>query len=608
MSTKVRLADYIAEKLVANDVSHVFMVTGGGAMHLNDAFGRCKGMQYVCCHHEQACAMAAEAYARVSGKIGVVNVTTGPGGINALNGVFGAWTDSIPMLIVSGQVKRETALYKHNLIGKLRQLGDQEVDIVGMVKGITKYAVTVDEPQSIRYHLERGLHLARTGRPGPCWIDVPIDVQATEIEPDSLPMYNPAIDSIRWETADLAQACGRILAKIRTAQRPVLYAGAGVRLSGAYKGFLEVIQLLGIPVVTAWNSNDLLWNDHPLFVGRPGSVGDRAGNFAVQNADVLLILGCRLNIRAVSYGWENFARHAYKIAVDVDAEEMRKPTCKIDLPVHADVAEVIRMLHRELSGKAPKPHAEWIAWCLERRRRYPVVLPEYRLSTTSINPYCFMDELFRQLRDGEIVVTANGTACVTAFQSAIIRPEQRIFHNSGCASMGYDLPAAIGAAYAKPGQRIVCLAGDGSLMMNLQELQTVIGQRLPVKVFVLNNGGYHSIRQTQRAFFEGRLVGCGPESGVAFPDFGKLAAAFGVTYRNCANQSQLEESVRETLSADGPALCEVMLDKEQPFAPRASSRCLPDGRLVTAPLEDMAPFLSRSELADNMLVTREHSI
>ena len=418
----VRVADYIAEAVAAFGGSHVFMVTGGGAMHLNDAFARCRTLRVVCCHHEQACAMAAESYARVTGQWAAVNVTTGPGGINAINGVFGAWVDSLPMLVVSGQVRRDTCLYHHGMIGKLRQLGDQEADIVGMVKGITKYAVTIDDPQSIRYHLERAIHLACSGRPGPCWIDVPVDVQGSQIDPERLERYDPAEDAVRWETPDLASACDQILAKLHVAERPVIYAGSGVRISGAYEQFLALIDRLGIPVVTAFNSNDLLWNDHRLFAGRPGTLGDRPGNFAVQNADVLLVLGCRLNVRQVSYNWPAFARAAYKMAVDIDAEEMRKPTCRIDFPVHADLRDLVPILLTKLHDAPRQPRTDWLAWCKKRQARYPAVLPQYAESADRVNPYCFMDALFRRLRDGEVIVTGDGTACVTAFQAAYAAP------------------------------------------------------------------------------------------------------------------------------------------------------------------------------------------
>jgi acetolactate synthase-1/2/3 large subunit len=598
----MRVADYIAQQTAQHGVRHVFLVTGGGAMHLNDAFGRCTDLKYVCCHHEQAVAMAAEAYTRVSGELPVVNVTTGPGGINAMNGVFGAWVDSIPMMIISGQVRRETTMFKNGLLGKIRQLGDQEADIIGMVKGITKYAVTIDEPSSIRYHLERAFYLTRHGRPGPCWIDVPVDVQGAQIDPEALVGYDPAEDAIHWETPDLSAACEEVLARLRAAERPIVYAGGGLRVGGCYQEFLEMIDRLGVPVVTAWNSNDLLWNDHPLFVGRPGIIGDRAGNFAVQNSDCLLLLGTRLNIRQVSYNWENFARSAYKIAIDIDAAEMRKPTCKIDMPVHADLRDFIPLLQAKAEKSPLEKDSQWLDWCKERQRKYPVVLPEYWQEAENVNPYCFMDSLFQQLDENEIIATGDGTACVAAFQAAYIRRGQRLFHNSGCASMGYDLPAAIGCAFSRPGQRIICIAGDGSVMMNLQELETIVGHRLPIKIFILNNHGYHSIRQTQRGFFPDNVVGCGTESGLTFPNFGKLAAAFGLDYINCPKHENLVSTIGETLASPGPAICEVMLDLKQGFAPRASSRRLPNGTIVTAPLEDMSPFLSREEFVENMLV------
>ncbi len=598
----MRLADYIAEWTADQGSRHVFLVTGGGAMHLNDAFGRCARLQYVCCHHEQAAAMAAEAYARISGELPVLNVTTGPGGINSLNGVFGAWVDSIPMLVISGQVRRETTLYKNGLLGKLRQLGDQEADIVGMVRGITKYAVTIDQPNTIRYHLERARHLALSGRPGPCWIDIPVDVQGAEIDPKQLRGYDRNEDETRWETRDLSAACDQALARLRAAERPIVYAGTGIRLSGTYDQFLKVIDTLGIPVVTAWNSNDLLWNEHPLFVGRPGIIGDRPGNFAVQNSDCLLMLGTRLNLRQVSYNWKCFARGAFKIAVDIDAEEMRKPTCDIDLPIHADLRSFLPLLQFKAEEQLPLSHLGWLKWCKHRQQKYPVVLPEYWTEAENVNPYCFMAALFQQMEEGEIIATGDGTACVAAFQAAFIRRGQRLFHNSGCASMGYDLPAAIGCAFARPGQRIICIAGDGSIMMNLQELQTIVGNKLPIKIFVLNNRGYHSIRQTQRGFFPDNVVGCGTESGLSFPDFNKLANAFGVAYNRCSTHDELNAEIAKSLSTAGPAICEVILDLKQGFAPRASSRRLSTGEIVTAPMEDMAPFLSREELRENMIV------
>lgn len=596
----VRVADYIAQTLSRVGIRHLFMVTGGGAMHLNDAFGRCKDLQVVCCHNEQTCAMAAESYFRITNRLAAVNVTTGPGGTNAITGVYGAYVDSMAMIVISGQVKWETLVRSTGL--PLRQLGDQEVDIIRLVESVTKYAVMVQDPQSIRYHLERALHLALSGRPGPVWLDVPINVQAAKIDPATLRGYDPAEDAPTFETRDLPAAAKHVLERLAQAERPVIYPGTGVRLSGQYQTFLDLAERLGVPVTPAWNSNDLLPDAHPAYAGRPGSLGNRAGNFAVQNADFLLVLGCRLNIRLVSYNWENFARHAYKAMVDVDAAELKKPTLKIDYPIHADLRDFLPLMSQLAQGWQPR-HQKWLAWCKERLQRYPVVLPEYWKGGKNVNPYCFMDRLFAALEENEVVVCGDGTACVTAFQTATVRKGQRLFHNSGCAPMGYDLPAAVGAAIATGSQhRIICLAGDGSIMMNLQELQTIVGRKLPVKIFVLNNSGYHSIRQTQSNFFPDNIVGCGTDSGLTFPDWERLAGGFGLAYQRCRSHADLNAAIGATLTAEGPALCEVVLDLSQPFAPKLSSRKLEDGRMVTSPLEDMAPFLSREELQQNMFV------
>jgi acetolactate synthase-1/2/3 large subunit len=597
-----RLADFVAEFLARHQLDHVFMVTGGAAMHLNDAIGRNSKIKYVCCHHEQACAMAAEGYSRTSGKMAVVQVTAGPGGINALNGVFGAWTDSIQMLVISGQSKRETLMSSTKL--RLRQLGDQEVDIVRMASGITKYAVQILDPASIRYHLEKALYLATHGRPGPAWLDIPIDVQGAQIDPETLQGFDLSEMEESPVFSDATREQVRfILDRMKKAKRPVIYAGSGVRLSGQEVLFLKLAGRLGLPVVAAWNSNDLLPNDHPTYVGRPGTLGDRAGNFAVQNSDFLLILGCRLNIRLISYNWKSFAPHAFKVMVDVDEAETKKPTLSIDLSIHADLKELLPAMDNLSCNWTPR-HGEWLAWCHERVRRYPVVLSEYWKLKKKVNPYCFMERLSGAIEDGEVVVCGDGTACVTAFQTIRIRPGMRLFHNSGCASMGYDVPAAIGAAVAQPkNKRIICLAGDGSLMMNLQELQTVSGLKLPIKIFILNNTGYHSIRQTQRNFFPDNIVGCGEESGLSFPDFKKMAAAFNLPFRRIGNHGDLDDAIRWTLTTPGPVLCEVMLDLDQGFAPKLSSRKLEDGQMETAPLEDMAPFLSRAELKTNIFST-----
>jgi acetolactate synthase-1/2/3 large subunit len=604
----VRVADFIATLLADSGLDRVFMVTGGGAMHLNDALGREPRLTTTFAHHEQSCAIAAESFARLSGQPAIVNVTSGPGGINALNGVFGAYTDSIPMVVVSGQVKRETLITSYDL--PLRQLGDQEVDIVAMAAPVCKSAVQLDDPEQTRYVVERALWLARTGRPGPVWIDVPIDVQSAPIEPGRQSGFDPSVegasaappaerDLLKGEA--LSGAVEEILGRLAAAERPVILAGAGVRLSGAYGAFLQVIEKLGIPVTTGWNAHDVLWDAHPLYVGRPGTVGDRSGNFAVQNADFLLVLGSRLNIRQISYNWSAFARAAFTVMVDVDRAELTKPTLDIDLPVHADLAEVFALL--AAAEYEPKPlHADYLAWCRTRRERYPVVLPEYSKENEPVNPYRFIESLFEALEEDDVVVAGDGTACVVTFQAAALKPGQRLYTNSGCASMGYDLPAAIGAQYAAPDRRVVCLAGDGSIMLNLQEMQTIVGNRLPIKLIILNNDGYSSIRQTQQNYFPDNVVGCGPESGLTFPDFGVLGAAFGFEVHRCSRHDELAAALRAMLDGKGPQLLEVMLDPEQSFSPKLASRQLPDGSMVSSPLEDLAPFLPREELAENMLI------
>lgn len=599
----IRLSDYVASRLVEHGVTHVFMLTGGGAMHLNDALGRENGLRYICCHHEQALAMAAESYTRLSGRLAALNVTTGPGGINALNGVHGAYTDSIAMIVLSGQVKRETL--RSNAPG-LRQLGDQEADIVAMVTPITKFAALVDDPADIRFLLEKALWLAENGRPGPVWLDIPIDVQSAMIDPETLRGFDPATEDNGALTGEgLREPARKLIALLRAAKRPVLLPGTGVRIAGAHDLFLKVADRLGIAIAPAWNAQDVVADDHPLYVGRPGTVGDRAGNFAVQKSDLLLVLGCRLNVRQISYNFGAFAPDAKKVMVDVDALELAKPTIAIDLPIHADVRDFLAVLLGELDGYDPVPaHGAYVEWGQQRRRKYPALLPEYWDTNGVVNPYCFIETLFDALDEDEVVVMADATAAVCTVQAAKLKRGQRLYSNSGAASMGYDLPATIGAWHAMPpgSERIICLAGDGSIMQNLQELQTMVGQRIPAKIFLYNNSGYHSIRQSQQAYFDGFSVGCGPDSGVTFPDFEKIATAFGLAYTRTSDHSDMARAIDATLSAPGAALCEIMVDKGQNFAPKVSSRRLEDGSMVTAPMEDLAPFLPRDELAEALAV------
>jgi acetolactate synthase-1/2/3 large subunit len=595
----MKLSDYVANKVAELGVQHVFMVTGGGAMHLNHSLGTHPKLECIFNHHEQASAMAAEAYCRCSNRLPLVSVTTGPGGTNAITGVYGAWTDSISMIIISGQVKYETTVHSTGL--PLRQYGDQEIEIVELVKPVTKYAIMVTDPLTIRYHLEKAFYLATNGRPGPCWIDIPLDIQGTQIDVNSLVGFDPMPNDYLPPPADLDYLITKIFKIIQTAKRPVVFAGGGVRISGRHDAFLKLIDLLGIPVVTGWNAHDVIPNDHPLYVGRPGTVGDRSGNFAVQNADVLLILGSRLNIRQVSYNWNSFARKAYKIWVDIDEHELSKPSVHADLPIVADLKIFMPAL---IKASYPGPtigHKEWINWNKERQVKYPVVLPEY-WNNTKVNPYCFMETLFKQLPENQVIVSANGSACVTSFQAAYIKSGQRLWTNSGCASMGYELPASIGACKSVGNATTICLAGDGSIMMNLQELQTIVTNQLPIKIFLLNNSGYVSIFQTQRNFFNGEEVGAGPKSGLGFPDFKKLCAAFGLPYFSCENHEGMSYAIERTINQTGPVFCEIFVDEQIPFSPKLASKQLPDGKIVSPPLEDLAPFLTKEELAKNMII------
>jgi acetolactate synthase-1/2/3 large subunit len=595
----IKLSDYVFGFLADRGVRDVFLVTGGGAMHLNDSLGRETRIRYICNHHEQACAMAAECYARVTGNLGVINVTTGPGSVNALNGVFGAWTDSVPMLVLSGQVKRETCDAVRG-IQNIRQLGDQEVDIVRMVKQITKYAFLVSDPCIIRYHLERAYHLAVSGRPGPCWLDLPVDVQSAKIDPEEQTGYDPAEDDFRVDTALLRQQCQEIIRRLRDAKRPVIMAGSGVRAAHAIDEFEQLIRKLRIPVTTAW-THDLIATDDELFCGRPGTIGERAGNFTVQNSDVLLVLGSRLNIRQVSYNWPSFAREAFKIQVDIDPAELNKPLVVPDLPVQCDLRVFLAELNSQLDGWQPSPaHRDWLSWCKERVARYPVVQSKHRRSPSPLNPYHFIELLFDGLSDDDVVVCGNATACIVPYQAARLKKGQRLISNSGSASMGYDLPAAVGAAVARGSERVICLAGDGSVQLNIQELQTLVHYQLPVKLLVLNNGGYLSIRQTQSNFF-GRSIGAGPDSGVSSPDFTRVAQAYGIP-STCITGVDCMPRLWEFLAAPGPALCEVMLDTKQEFEPRLKSRQLPDGTIVSPALEDMFPFLDPDELRSNLFI------
>lgn len=842
---KIKLANYISETLVANGITQNFSVTGGGAMHLNDAFGHQKGMHTLYQHHEQACAMAAESYARIYNRPALLCVTSGPGGTNAITGVLGAWLDSIPMLIISGQVRYDnTARWAEEQNGtRLRAMGDQEFDITKSIDCMTKYSEMLTDPYRVRYALEKCIYLSQTGRPGPCWLDIPVDIQGKFIETDELIGFDPAdyaaggdgwatssdattrsdiyplcrnafarspyeanavdhatvtvtqahavdhatvivaqanavdrasvtsaaagipavsgsaaamtspaamaaeayaaahripadVDTTNRETAvppvDPRQV-QTILEKIRASRRPIFYTGNGIRIAGAESLFLEVAHRLGIPVVVGWNGPDIIPSDDPLYVGRPGGRGDRPGNLAVQNADLILSIGSRLNIRQVGYDFKSWARDAYVIVNDIDVEELRKPSVHCDLAVHADARQLLQCLLRELHVLGHTPahplfqggegllrddalrvcHTElarqdvlaenaaaqttagtrlsWLETCAFYRDNYPTILPAYLApSDPTLSPedpasfanvYALIKELSDQAAPGQVTVVGNGSPCVAGGQAYRIKPGTRFISQDGVASMGYGLPAAIGAAVAVHASveatpcggadaslpretadanagdaqqdhdysalaadpsfhesaddrlaaelrdpywtgrdehypayekhDILVLTGDGSIQMNLQELETIISHQLPIKIFVINNGGYHSIRQTQTNLFRGEpLVGIGIDSGMggvqdlSFPDMEKIAHAYGFPFIRAHHNEELHDAVAETLATDGPAICEIMVTLTQQFLPKSAAKRLPDGSIISPPLEDLAPYLPNEEMDRIMIIPR----
>ena len=604
---KQRLSDYVADFLVDHGVTDCFTVVGGGAMHLNDALGHKQGLKCTYNHHEQASAIAAEAYARIHNKIAALCVTTGPGGTNAITGVVGGWLDSIPMFVLSGQVRYDTtARYAMQFTGglPLRAVGDQEFDITRSVGCMCKYAAMLEDPADIRYMLEKAWHLATTGRMGPVWLDIPVNYQGCTIETDTLRGYDPAEDAAAMPAPVQKETVQQVAELIKNAKRPVLYAGNGIRLSGGFEKFREVVEKLGVPVVTSWDSLDLIEDDHPLYCGRGGNMGDRPGNFAVQNADLVLAVGIRLSIRQVGYDWKTWARAAEVIMVDIDQAEMKKPTLHVEMPVWADAKDFLTKLNQAAVFPVHEG-GEWLAVCQRWKKDYPAVLPrQWEENGETANVYAFVRYLSSRLPENSLTAVSNGACCVVGNQAYVIQKGSRMANNSAIASMGYGLPAAIGTCIGGGRRQTICLEGDGSIMMNLQELQTILTNRLPVKIFLINNQGYHSIRITQNNLFkEHSKVGIGPESGdLSFPEFEKLARAFGYPYRCAHSNAEMKQTVDWALEQEGPVFCEIYTDTRQVWEPKSSTKRLPDGTLVSPPLEDLAPFLPREELEKQMFI------
>lgn len=590
----IKVSDYIFRRLVgSHGIKHCFLVTGGGAMHLNDSIGHTPGLTYLCNHHEQASAIAAEGYYRTCGNLCVTNVTTGPGGTNAVTGVLGQYLDSIPALYISGQIK--TSTYKNTYpYLNLRQLGDQEADIVAIVKPITKYAKTVTDPLDIKRELDKAIAIALDGRPGPVWLDIPLDIQGAMIDEGMLREFDPSelVDPVKHELVD--SQIDQLISRIRGAKSPVIYVGNGVRLAKREREFIRLAERLGIPVVTAISGSDIIWHDHELCFGKPGICGDRIGNIMVQNSDLLIVLGTRLSIRQVSYAYDLLAPKAYKVMVDADLAEMQKPTLSIDLPVHCGLAEFIDKFDAALANEADMPDfGAWREWGRGVEAKLPSLADDNPPAEGYANSYIFADELFRQLHSGDVVVTGNGTAYTCTYQAMKVNRGVRVFANQGCAAMGYDLPAAIGAAVANgDGGRTVLVTGDGSLQMNIQELQTIVTNRLPIKIFVLENEGYLAIKTTQNSFFGGHYTGSDPSSGVECPDLSKIAAAYGIPYMSVSENGEvLVDTIRAALAQNGPVICEVHMHPQQTLFPKSASFMDENGKMSSAPLQRMAPFM-----------------
>lgn len=597
---KIKISDLIIDYVSSLGVKHVFLISGGGNIHLLDSAAKSSKLGYICNHHEQACAMSAESYGRVGGNIGVCITTLGPASTNTITGIMGAWTDSISTLYLCGQVKRDNMLTGTHL----RQLGVQEINIVDIARPITKYAEVVLNPLDIKYHLQKAFFLAKTGRPGPVLLDIPSDVQALEVEENDLREFNAQEEGlVALENVDLPSQIKTLLEWLKESKRPVIFAGHGIHLAKAEKEFLELAEKLEIPVLTSMTAHDLIPSDHALCIGRPGVFGNRAGNFAIQNADLLITIGARNHLWNIGYNYKAFAHNAKKVVVDIDVEELNKKTVTPDLPIHVDAKVFIKEFYKQ--ANLNNQIGDWLICCQGWKEKYPVVLPEYKNEKNYVNSYYFTKLLSDKLDEGEIIMAGVGTSFTGTIQSFNIKKGQRVHYSVGCASMGYDLPSAIGAWFATNKDRIILITGDGSIMMNIQELQTISHYKIPVKIFLLNNNGYLAIKNTQNSFFNGNLAGVDPDTGVSFPSFAKVADTFGLGYIKIENHDGIDKKIDEVLNYTGPVICDINMSPTQPLIPKVYSEKLVDGTMISKPLEDMYPFLDRKEFLSNMFIKPE---
>jgi len=591
----VKLSDYVVQFIERRGIKDIFLLPGGGCIHLVDSIGK-SDVNFVCNLHEQASSIAADAYGQYTNDIGVCLVTTGPGGTNATTGVAAAWLDSTPMLVLSGQVQKKDMINGRNT----RQIGFQEIDVVNIVKPITKYAVTITDPLTIRYHMEKAVHLATTGRPGPVWVDIPLDVQAALLSDDEndLIAYEPEEEL----TPDIKAQVSNIIKELNTSKRPVILAGNGVRLSKSIDKFRELAAILEIPVLLTWKAIDFMEEQHPLFAGRPGGVGQRGANFTQQNSDFFISIGARLDHGQTAYQHKFFAREATKVIVDIDEHEINKLEMDIAHPMVIDAGEFIEEMLRQ-KEKINISRAKWLNQCKSWQEKYPVVLPEYWGQKEYVNNYVFIDALSDVLPEGALIVPGSSGGCSEVTMQAFrMKSGQRMFNSEGLGPMGFGIPAAIGGCIAASGQETVCIDGDGGFIMNIQELEVVKRLNLPIKFFVLNNNGYVSIRNTQNTHFSGNLVASGKDSGLTLPPIEKQAYAYGIPFARLDNPLNLHGKLNGILAIEGPVVCEIILPSTHVTAPKTSVYKKEDGSFSARPMEDLAPFLDREEFKENMIV------
>lgn len=593
----MKVSDYVIQYIGSElGIKHLFLIVGGANMHLVDSCAKTSSINYVCVQHEQAAAMAGEAYARISNGMGAVLVTSGPGGTNTVTGLGCAWMDSIPCLFLSGQVSSKD--YTDG--STIRQLGVQQINIVEVVKSLTKYAAVVSEPASIKMHLDKAKYFALEGRPGPVWLDIPQNVQMAEIDSATLQGWDPK--TREEQPQEVEQHLPSILRLLRQARRPIMIVGNGIRHAQAQVLLEQVIEQVGFPIITTWNGADLIPHDHPLYVGRSGVFGQYGANFAVANADLILSLGSRLDTRQTGTNRGTFARAAKKIAVDISGYELRKGLTNIDIPVQADCKTFLQYLLRALDGFKGESIDAWRARCKGWKEKYSATHPEYFQQQKFVNSYVFVDMLCDELGSHDIVATDMGTSLTCTHQAFKVKRGQRLFTNTGLAPMGYGLPAAIGAWFAGQGKRVVCLHGEGGLQMNIQELQTVAHYKIPLKLFVLENGGYLTIKQTQHAYFGGRIMAADSSSGYTTPETGAIASAYGLKSDVIENHNGMREKIRAILASPGPAVCSVRMAPDQPLVPILLQHRRQDGTIATDPLERLSPYLPEAEFRDNMLI------